>query len=107
MAVGFRDRAIVYTENPSTGVYDVIANPNLRCKLKHVSGGTTLPDRAEFAAIRRLTWQPDYYMPEDCEILIGSQRWNPQPNSFGLFRGTNNNPLYRVCDVVEVRAESQ
>lgn len=107
MATGLRDRATVYIPNGGNGVYDVVVKENLRCKIKHISGGDTLMDRAELAAIRRLVWDFDYLMPEDCEVLIRGQRWNPQPNTMGSFRGTNGIGDYRACDVVEVRADSQ
>lgn len=100
---GFVDRATIYTENPSTGEYDVIAKQNLRCRLVHVSGGTTVEGRAELAQIRHLQFPIDYEMPEDCEVLIDGTRWNPTAGTFGRPRGPNNRKSFRFCDVTEVK----
>jgi len=101
--LGLVDRAIVYTENPATGVYDVVDNPRLRCRLTHIGGGQTVAERAEFLEIRHLIFDINYEMPEDCQVLIGNTRYNPQPGTFGRFRGTNSRKAVKSVDVSEVR----
>lgn len=100
---GLVDRATVYTENPSTGVYDVVLKENLRCRLSHVGGGQSVAERAELAEIRHLEFDIAFEMPEDCEILIDGQRWNPSAGTFGRARGSNNRKMVRFCDVSEVK----
>jgi hypothetical protein len=99
---GLVDRATVYQENPVSGVYDVVVKSNLRCRLCDVRGGTTVEGRAELARIRHLQFDINYFMPEDCEVLIDNTRWNPTPGTFSTLRGSNNRKVIRVCDVSEV-----
>lgn len=108
MATGFKERATIYVE-ASNGEYTTVAKTNLRCNMKHVTGGTTVGARAEFAAIRHFMWDSSYYLPEDCEILIKGkpQRWNPNPNTMATIDGSNGNPDYKMCDVTEVKAATQ
>lgn len=101
--MGLVDRATVYTENVVSGTYDVVAKSNLRCRLEHVGGGSTVAERAELAEIRHLVFDIGYEMPEDCEILIDGKRWNPQAGTFGRLRGPNSRKSLRFVDVSEVR----
>jgi hypothetical protein len=100
--IGLVDRATVYTENPVTGVYDVVAKQNLRCRLEHVGGGQTVAARAELMQIRHLVFDIAYEMPEDCEVLIDGTRYNPQAGTFARHRGTNSRKAVRAVDVTEV-----
>jgi hypothetical protein len=101
--IGLVDRAIVYTENPATGTYDVVDKSNLRCRLEHIGGGTSVTERAQLSEIRHLVFEIAYQMPEDCEILIGDTRWNPIAGTFARFRGSNSRKEIKACDVQEVR----
>ena len=100
--IGLVDRAIVYTENPATGTYDVVAKSNLRCRLEHVGGGQTVAERAALMEIRHLVFDIAYEMPEDCEVLIDGRRYNPQPGTFARHRGTNSRKAFRAVDVSQV-----
>lgn len=105
--LGLVDRASVYTENPGPGgVYDVLVKTNLHCRLEHVGGGQSVSDRAAMREIRHLVFEISYNMPEDCEILIDGQRWNPIPGTFARMRGVNNRRIIRAVDVASVRGTS-
>lgn len=104
---GLVDRATVYTENATTGIYNVVALTNLRCRLEHISGGGSVADRAAFREIRHLVFDYSYVMPEDCEILIAGQRWNPIPGTFARLRGANSRKTLRAVDVAEVSGTQQ
>jgi hypothetical protein len=101
--LGLVDRAIVYTENPTTGIYDVALFQNVRCRLEHIGGGNSVAERAEFSEMRHLVFEISYDMPEDCEILIAGTRYNPVAGTFARLRGTNSRKIVKSCDVQEVK----
>lgn len=69
--------ADVYTVN-TRGAYTVLAQAALPVRLAVLSlhGTTSLPERAEMAALRRLSWGPGYTMPDHAQVEIGGERWN-------------------------------
>lgn len=98
--IGLDQTAIVYTEAPVTGAFTVVAKSGLRCRLAHVRGGGSQPERAELAALRNMLWEPDYVLPETAQVEVDGIRWNPVPGTFGAMRGPSGTVLYRRCDVV-------
>lgn len=109
--LGLVDRANVYTENAS-GVYDVVAKQNLRCRIEHLGGGNTVQERADMAELRHIVWEIGYEMPEDCELQLVNRvtsapegpRYNPMPGTFARYRGTNSTRKIRACDLMEVKS---
>ncbi len=99
----FDQKAIVYTENPVTGAFDVQAKVDLPCHAGLVStkGAPDAQYRAELLAIRRLVWAPDYVMPERAQVAIGADRWNTVAGSFvAPIWPPSGAVLYRACDLV-------
>lgn len=100
--VGFDQRADVYSENPSTGLYDIRVKAQLKCRLAHVNTQPAVSgnERAELAALRNMLFDPDYVMPENVQVLVDGIRWQPVVGTFGALRGPSGQVVYRRCDVV-------
>lgn len=100
--IGLDQLATVFIENPTTGLYDTLAKARLDCRLAHVNvqpatGGN---ERAELAALRDMLFDPNYVMPENCQVDVDGVRWQPVVGTFGAFRGPSSQTVYRRCDVV-------
>lgn len=95
-------RANVYTGASGTGRYTVLAKSNLSCRLMHLNIRLvpTAIDRAELSAMRDMMFDPDYVMPEQCQVEVDGIRWQPKPGTFGAFRDWNSNVVYRNCQVL-------
>ena len=67
----------VYTVGAG-GDYSVKAASKQACRLSVIStrNAQSAPERAELAALRRLTWGPTYAMPDHAQVEIGGIRWN-------------------------------
>lgn len=101
--IGLIHTASVYTPNGTTGVYDVVANAALTCRLTLApTSGLPADDREERIPLRRLLWGPDYAMPETAQVEINSERWNVRAGSFALVTGPTGAAVYRRCDVARV-----
>lgn len=100
--IGLNQTAIVYTPNPTTGAYDVVAQAGLKCRLVHASISTDMgPARSEQTGARRLLWGPAYVMPETAQILVGAERWNVVAGTLATIRGLNGAVFYRRCEVTK------
>lgn len=102
MMLGLDQLATVFTETVATGLYQTVEKSNLKCRLAHVNmrpapGGN---ERAELAAIRDMMFDPDYVMPENCQLDVDGVRWQPVAGSFGAFRGPSGRVTYRRCDLM-------
>ena len=102
---GLDQRATVYTPGPS-GDYSVVARTGLACRLALVSadGAGGGAERAELLKARLLLWQEDYVLPEDCQIEVDGQRWNPRTETQAIVYlgvGPGRIAHHRHCDVVE------
>lgn len=99
--IGLIQVATVFTENPTTGAFDVVAKSDLKCRLAHIDGqpAATAPDRAEFAAMRNMLWEPEYVLPETAQVLVDGVRWNPVAGTFGAMKGPSGAVVYRRADV--------
>jgi hypothetical protein len=99
--LGLIQTATVYTENPTTGIFDVVAKTGLPCRLAHIDRqpAATAPDRAEFAAMRNMLWEPGYVLPETAQVDVEGVRWNPVAGTFGAMKGPSGAVTYRRCDV--------
>lgn len=109
MIAGALDQiATVYTENASTGRYTDLANSGLACRLMHLNlqPAATSSDRAEFAAMRDMMFDPDYAMPEQCQVEVDGVRWQPRPGTFGAFRDWNGDLVYRRATVLRQQVSS-
>jgi len=101
--LGLIDRATVYTPDPTTGRFTVVATSGLRCRLAHVSGeaGASRLERAELAALRNLIWEPGYVMPEEARVLIDGVTYALTPGTYKALRGPSGAiTRYRQCDAV-------
>ncbi len=102
--IGLIDTATIYTPHGTTGVYSVLAQADLSCRLAviNVEAGRTEAgiDRGELLADRRFLWDPAYDMPENVQIDIDGTRWNPVPGTFAAVRGPGGAVEYRRCSVV-------
>lgn len=96
--------ANIYTPNPTTGAYDVLAKSSLACRLAYTqtyAQRATGPERVELAQGRRLMWEEDYTMSEDAQIEVDGQRFNVRAGTLGQLRGPSGQVVYRRCDVIE------
>ncbi len=98
----------VYTEAATSGRYTVLAKSNLACRLIHMPlrHVTTGSDRAKLAGMRNLMFDPEYIMPEECQVEVDGVRWQPKPGTFGAYRDWNSNVAYRRCDAVRQQVGS-
>ena len=99
--IALNQTAVVYTENPGTGVFDVVANSALTCRLFHVSTqpAATGPDRDELAGRRNCHYDPSYTLPNGCQLLVDGQRWNPVHGTDGVIKPFNT-VIQKRIDVV-------
>lgn len=103
--LGTDQLATVYTPG-SGGDYTVTARSNLACRLALVSAESAAggAERAELLRMRRLLWDVDYALPDDCQVEVDGQRWNPQVGTQAavyLGLGVARTFHHRHCDVVE------
>lgn len=97
----FPDTAVVYTPNPSTGVFDVVDQAALRGRLAVVTITTGMGgERAELASARRWLWPPGYTLPETAQLAIDGVRWNVQAGSVAAERGPGGQVIIQRADVV-------
>lgn len=72
MTLGLQQSLTVYTENPTTGVYDVVATTNVAAQFFHVGrspAGIGL-ERSELGAIRNLHYEPGVTLPPGCQLEV-------------------------------------
>jgi hypothetical protein len=93
--------ADVYTQNPTTGLDDVVAVTGLACRLAHnrVGAGIPLSDRAELASSRRLIWDPAVFLPEHCSVVVDGVTWRPAAGTFQELRDWTGRGVYREAMV--------
>ncbi|RJQ04821.1 MAG: hypothetical protein C4551_10100 [Bacillota bacterium] len=93
----------VYTSDPATGAYTVLAKDDLPCRVAIVSaqGATSASERAELVSMRRLVWGPDYEMPERAQVEVAGERWNVVAGSLAAPTWPpSGGVVYRSCDLV-------
>jgi len=88
VTIGLDETLSVYTEDPSTGAFTVLAASGVRCRLFHVGRqpAATGLDRAELGAIRNLHYDPATTIPDGAQILSGGLRWNCVHGTDGVIR---------------------
>lgn len=106
--IGLDQRANVFTPATVSGRYTVLAKANLACRLLHVNRvpAATASDRDELAARRDLIFDPDYLMPEKCQLDVDGIRWTPQAGTFGAFRDWNGDVIYRRANLIRQQVTS-
>lgn len=99
----FRDTATIYTENATTGAFDVVARTGLACRLVAVDrqAGATGPDRADLAALREMHSDPTYSIPPYSHLLIDGRTWTPNPRTSLLEKHHNGDGIFWRSDLVE------
>lgn len=97
------DSATVYTAHATTGLYTVIAQANLACRLAKISTENAGNARAELLGARRLIWQT-YFMPPDAQVAVGGARWNIVEGTIATYRNKLGAEMYRAADVVRAEA---
>lgn len=102
MTLGLDQTAVVYAENATTGLFDVVVNPELKCRLAHLNArnASTGSDRQELASLRRVLWEPSYVMPEGSQLLVDGVRWQPVRGTFAAYRGPAGQVSVRAADAV-------
>lgn len=95
----FPDTAVVYTPDPTTGALTVVANSALRGRLAVVTITSSGPNRAELVSARRWLWQGSYEIPNNAQLLVGTERWNVAANSQAAERGLSGQVIIRRADV--------
>lgn len=105
LSVVLPDRGVVYTADPVTSLYTVVAVPDLACRVLHiVSVGQTQGQRAELAMLRRILFDPDYAMPDDVQVEINGTRYDPLEATFAHLRAGVG--VVRRVDAVVVVTET-
>lgn len=56
--------------------------------------------------MRNLIFDPDYMMPENCQVEVDDIRWQPSAGTFGAYRDWASNIAYRRCDAMRVQVNS-
>lgn len=85
------------------GDFSAVATRDLACRLLHVTPtpAATARDRAELAAVRRLIFDPAYFLPTPCQIEVRGQRWRPTDNrTIATYRDLDGTAVYAAVDVV-------
>ena len=102
---------MVYLPDPATGMYTVVDNPALPCRLTLVSADTAKDshERAELAGARRLLWGNGYAMPETARVvvsdlngLIESPTWDLVAGTFAPVYGPGPAIQYHRAECVRV-----
>lgn len=104
MDLRFDATATVYTADPTTGAWTVVAQSNLPCRLLLLprQPGETNQDRAERAALRRFRFDPSYALPASCQIEVDGVRWNPIAiNGYEAVKNPNGTVAWFRCDVLK------
>ena len=97
----FPDLADVYTPDPTTGAYTVLARADLRGRLAVVTITAQMgAGRAELASARRWLWGADYTLPETAQLAVDSVRWNVVAGSVAAERGPGGGVIIQRADVV-------
>lgn len=101
---GLDQTASVYTPDPTTGDFTVLAKSGLVCRLAYIQqGGSDIGgEREDIGSRRRLLWEETYAMPSNAQVEVDSQRWNVLAGTFGPVRGPDSSVVYRRCEVVQV-----
>jgi hypothetical protein len=82
VASAFDATATVYTPDPATGAFTVVARAGLACRLA-LPGAAPDAARAESLARRRLLFDPAYGMPARAQVEVGGARWNVEAPADG------------------------
>ncbi len=99
--LGLIDTGIVYTPDPATGAYTVVARTGLACRLVQQGMSTDMgPARAEKAPGPKLLWDASYVMPESAQLEISGVRWNVEPGTLYAPRLPDGTVYYRAAQVV-------
>lgn len=101
--IGLIDVARVYTPDPTTGNYTVLAKSDLACRLTLVSAMSvdSGPGRAELVDERRLLWEPSYVLPDTAQVEVSGLRYNVQPGTLAAVRDPSGAVEYRRAKVVK------
>jgi hypothetical protein len=100
---GLNRVATVYTPHATTGDFTVLARSALVCRLAIKAPAADADQaRAQLAGRRTLLWQDAYTMPDNAQLLIGSDRWNVEPGTVEEMTGLSDAVVYRRCQVVKV-----
>ena len=97
------DTAVVYTPD-QTGAFTTVANAALACWLRPVGtrAAASAAQRAELAALRRLTWV-DYVMPDYAQVEIDGNRYNVVHGTVVGYRYAETGEVIQYsCDLIEV-----
>ena len=97
--IGLDQTCSVYSRG-SSGEHDQQEKSGLSCRLCHVATNSPSASRTELQQLRKLLWEPDYFMPPYVEIEVDGTRWVAIEGTYAALRGINGQPMYRRCDVV-------
>lgn len=99
--IGLDQTANIYAESATTGLYTTLVKTGLACRLIHLNlrlAGSS-NDRAELAGQRDMLFDPEYQMPEQCQVEVDGVRWQPKPGTFEALRNWTSDVSYRKCQV--------
>lgn len=102
--------AIVYEENQSTGLFDIVRYPSLACRLVQpiTASIATLPmaDRAELMAGRDFWWDASIELSEQCQVEIDGVRWQLRPGTFQAPKPDGTTVTSRRCMAARIQTVS-
>lgn len=96
-----KQRATVYTADPTTGRYTTIIQRNLPCVLVHPAAAAPANSagRAELLSDREIWWSADTPLPEQCRFFLYGTFWAVVAGTFAEV-GDGETVIARRCAVI-------
>lgn len=94
------DQVAIVRSVGTGGAYDTTVSAAMPCRLSHVNGGNSMPERAELAALRRVLFDPAYTLDEHSQLEVSGERWNVVAGTVAYMRGPSSAVEYGRADVV-------
>lgn len=96
------DQTAVFYARDAGGVYNVVLQAAVPCRLVQVRGTiNSLETRAELARQRRLLWDASYTLPAHSQVDVDGERWNVVESTENAPRGPGGAIHHRSADVVK------
>lgn len=77
MAIGLDQTATVY-ERIAGGAHTAVIKTGLACRIVSIRGTTaTATQRTEMGRLRRFLYDPSYELPDNVQVEVDGDRWNP------------------------------
>lgn len=101
----FNLTATIYTADPVTGQFTVVAASNVPVRLDRIRMGF-IPEnreRAEDTRRRRLTWGPASNVPEGSRVVTAGENWNVVRGTTINERWLDGSTMFTGCEVLKAQ----